>query len=80
MNVKMCDRCGQVYICNTNNKFHTSGIIGCNVIKKDTTYGAEIPYDLCDDCCEKLFEFLETSTEFATNGRCISDMWMSKKD
>lgn len=79
MNVKICDRCGQVYIYNENTKFHTPGIVGCDVIKRDTTFGREIPYDLCDDCCEKLFEFLETSTEYATNSHRADDMWMNKK-
>lgn len=79
MTINACDRCGKIYVANQNNKFTQNGIVGCNVVKRSYMAmdgsDAIIPYDLCDKCCEDLFEFLETSTDFAVNGRSMEDMW-----
>ena len=79
MDIKSCDRCGKIYSYNNNNSFVPNGIVGCNVVKRyylamdasDLT----MPYDLCDKCCEELFEFLEASTDFSASGKTMEDMW-----
>lgn len=71
MDIKACDRCGRVYVWNENNRFIENGITGVKVIHRlpSQSFSETTDYDLCDDCCELLFNFLEMETEYAINGR-----------
>lgn len=52
---KKCDRCGVFYEDNSNHKSWTRNIVGIFLSYQDTHLDR---YDLCDDCVEKLKEFL----------------------
>ena len=73
MDIKVCDRCGRVYIWNENNRFIENGISGVRVVSRlpKQSFSETMDYDLCDDCCELLFNFLETDTEYAAKGRSV---------
>jgi len=77
MNINVCDRCGQVYAYNQNNKFVENGITGCEVVSRmpQRNCAPKIEYNLCDTCCELLFEFLETGCEYAASGRPMNKIW-----
>lgn len=53
--VKKCDRCGAFYEKNKNNKSYTRNIVGVYLRYQDTDVAR---YDLCDECVEKLKQFL----------------------
>ena len=72
MDIKVCDRCGKIYIGNQNDRFLTDGITGVDVIERIS--GNRLKYDLCDNCCHELFGFLELETTYARNGHNTEDI------
>ena len=57
--VKICDRCGKTYI--QNCKIH-NGNIDFTILIQHPTYFTR-KYDLCDDCLDKLYYFLNNNQD-----------------
>ena len=77
MNIKVCDRCGKIYLYNSNDKFQKGGVCACKVIRTHPPEIGikEIEYELCDNCCDALFTFLELDTKYSRDGRQSEDIW-----
>lgn len=54
---KRCDRCGQFYLRQDKSLFYKDSII-CRIALLDIFDCAAKRYDLCDECCQELLEFL----------------------
>lgn len=61
MVIRKCDRCGKAY--EKNIKHPTRGTIAgsevAGIVTKTWSKGLDEEYDLCDECIEKLFNWLK---------------------
>lgn len=59
--VKMCDACGRIYIRNNRFDMHHDGGHVCGIRTVNSAGRADVTFDLCDDCLEKLYDWLAES-------------------
>lgn len=59
--VKMCDACGRIYIRNKKFECRRDGGAVSGIITVNSAGRKDQKFDLCDDCIEKLWEWLDKS-------------------
>ena len=64
MKVKKCDRCGAIY---KKNEKHKTKVVGSGIVSVIATMNEmgyiDEEYDLCDECIEKLYDWLKDNKE-----------------
>lgn len=61
--VKMCDSCGRVYIRNHKFACKCDGGAVAGIMTVNSAGRKDQKFDLCDDCIEKLWEWLDKSRQ-----------------
>ena len=56
--VKQCDACGRVYIRNRAFEMNTDGGFVSGIMTINSAGRKDRRYDICDDCLERLYEWL----------------------
>lgn len=59
--VKQCDACGRVYIRNNRFSCNKEGGVIAGIATVNSAGRKDEKFDLCDDCLEKLWEWLDES-------------------
>lgn len=59
--VKQCDACGRIYIRNTAFEMNNDGGHVCGIMTVNAAGRKDRMYDICDDCLERLYEWLGES-------------------